>query len=127
MIHLMDRSHDHVIGLEAHGRIDRADLDHALRILADAATRHGTVRLLVQLDQLPHFAANALLERLRTALCDRPPVERMAVVTDSKPIRRWLRVARLAVPHLDLHHFDARELDTAWRWLESPEHRNAAA
>jgi len=117
MIELIAGLPDGVVGLEAVGKVDARDYE---AVAAPAVThvleRHSKIRLIHVLDErFTGYTAGGAWQDAMLGLAHPRSFERIAVVSDSKSIRRQVTLAGWAVPG-QLKLFPNREREQAQAW-----------
>lgn len=110
-----------VVGLIAKGRVDRDDYQRVVWPIVEQARREGRhLRLLYQLGpEFEGFSAAALLEDARVGLRNLSLMDRVAVVSDVGPIRKFTQVLEPLMP-CAVRLYANRDRDAAIDWLTHP-------
>jgi hypothetical protein len=122
MLTLIEDLPEHVVGVEAHGKVTAEDYEQVLVPAVDAArakSGDGGVRLLYVLGhELPDYTAGAAWEDAKLGLGHLRSWERIAIVGDADWLRHavhgfgWLMPGEVKV-------FALEELDSAREWVTS--------
>lgn len=115
MLTKLPESTDSVLGYEAGDKITEEDLTAFAKEFEAAISRHGKVRLLVYLPELPKIDPGALWEDLKL-IRYRNDIERYAVVSDS-PVLEWTSKIADAMSSGEVRQFDTSQKADAWRWV----------
>lgn len=118
MLQKLPQSTGNVFGYEARGRITDQEFTAFADEFAAAIARHGKVRLLVYLPELPWLDPVALWENLKLARY-RNDLDRYALVSDSPVIELSSRFVDILSAG-DVRQFGTARLDEAWDWLREP-------
>ncbi len=118
MIEILARGQGPVIGIRASGKISGEEFDPVLERLERAAAEHGRIRLLIHVEKLGTFSPGAFLDDARFSIEHAKDVERVAVVADGVLFGTYVKAASKLVPG-EVRRFKSKELDEAWRWIES--------
>lgn len=111
---------DNVLGLEVKGDLTSDDYRETLGPALKAHREmHDKVRLLVVLgDEFKGFTAGALWQDEKLLDANLFAFERVAVVTDSGPVRATMHLFGWMIPG-DVKLFDTGEIDEAKAWTSS--------
>jgi hypothetical protein len=110
-----------VVGLVAKGRVDRDDYQRVVWPIVEQAKREGRhLRLLYQLGpEFEGFSAAALLEDARVGLRNLSLMDRVAVVSDVVPIRKFTQLLEPLMP-CAVRVFANQDRTAAIDWLSHP-------
>jgi hypothetical protein len=117
MIELIEGLHDAVVGLEAVGKVESADYEAVAKpAVKRALERHPKIRLVhVFDDRSTGYTAGGAWQDAVLGLANAHSFDRIAVVTDSKNIRRLVKRAGWSLP-CELKLFPNRERGQAEAW-----------
>ena len=111
------RSAGKVAGFSFTGTLQDADYRTFVPLVDAVAEEHGSVRLLVQLEDFDGWEPHAASDDFEFGLRHRKTIERMAIVGEGRLVN-WM--TRLSRPFTDaqVRQFAPTELESAWTWLE---------
>ncbi|WP_435146553.1 STAS/SEC14 domain-containing protein [Halobaculum sp. P14] len=115
MYEKLDRSSDGVVGYELGGELTEREFDDIVGDLEAEIDEHGSVRLLVALEDVPRPDLSLLDDDVAFWLHHRDDLDRYAVVSDGSLVE-WAVDLGDRLVDTDVEHFDDR--DAAWQWLE---------
>lgn len=119
VLDVMEESAGTVLALRVTGgRGGGASPAEVARRAGEIASRHGTFRLLVYVEDLGFLEAASLRSHLPLAAGLAERVDRVAVVGD----QRWLKAAMRSAPApagTEVRHFTAAHAEDARRWVNS--------
>ncbi|HET7691975.1 MAG TPA: STAS/SEC14 domain-containing protein [Gemmatimonadota bacterium] len=116
IIHVLEESAGRVLALRVSGgRSGGSSPAEVARRAEEIASRHGALRLLVEVDGLGFLEAASLRSQLPLATRLAGRVERVAVIGD----QGWLRAALKSAPEgpTEVRHFPADRAGDAREWL----------
>jgi SpoIIAA-like len=113
---LSDGGRDDVLTVRLSGRLTRQDYETLVPEIERVMRSHGSVRLLVVLDDFHGWTAAAAWEDTKFGLRHYSDIDRVAIVGD----RAWEKgIALLCKPFTtaEVRYFDAAEVAAAKRWV----------
>ena len=105
-----------LLGFKISDGITGEDVRQLSKIMCEAISVSGKIRLLIEIEGFRHMEPEALLEKLKFAKDHAGNIERMAVLSDRVWIKSWLKVGGLLI-HTEVEHFDRSEMEAAWEWV----------
>ena len=118
MIEILESFPDDVVAFCAKGRVTRRDYDHVLAPkVREAFSRHKAVRCYYELGAaFSGMEAGAAWEDFKVAFGHYFGWTRVAVVTDTKWIRRAMTAFQFLVPG-EMRVFGTQQVDKARKWI----------
>jgi hypothetical protein len=107
---------DRVLRLRITGKIDREDLDAVSAELETRLNTHPKLRIYAEIEELKGMSLRALMRDLRLSARHFRDVDKEAVVTDIKWIRRLARIGNV-LPGVAVRRFSGHDKDEALRWI----------
>jgi len=119
MFQQLSGSSGNVLAFKIGDNITGEDVHEMGKIMSEAISSSGKIRLLMEIEGFRHMEPDALLEKLKFARDHAMDIERMAVVSDKIWIRLWVKVGGLVtlLTHTEIEHFDLSETEAAWKWV----------
>ena len=106
-----------LLGFKISDGITGEDVRQLSKIMCEAISVSGKIRLLIEIEGFRHMEPEALVEKLKFAMDHARDIERMAVLSDRVWIKSWVKVGGL-LTQTETKHFDRSEIEAAWKWLE---------
>jgi len=124
MIELISGLPDEVVGIEAVGTVTSSDYaEVAVPAVESALARHGKIRLIHVLgERMKGHSPGAVWDDARLGVRHLRSFERIAVVTDSEPIRVAVKTGGWSVPG-EMRLFSNAEREDAEAWASEGLHR----
>ncbi|MFO8085569.1 MAG: STAS/SEC14 domain-containing protein [Desulfobacterales bacterium] len=120
MFQIMGDLSEKIVALKISGEITRNESEKITRIIDQSVLEHGSIRLLVVVEQYPSMSsAESLYEDLKFAHLYSNNIERMAVVGDRAFKNTWVALFGL-FSGLTTHYFDVSQIKEAWNWIKEP-------
>ena len=116
MIRFLSETKDDVVGVELSESVGATDFRAMTELLAETASQHGPIRLLVKVDRLEDVAPLALWEEFKFAIEHVKELERIALVSDSALHEAYVKIVDPILPG-KMRHFEVEEIEPAWRWI----------
>lgn len=105
-----------MLHVRLNGKLTNADYQTFVPELEELITRHGSLRLLVEMTDFHGWNAGALWDDLKVYVKHGNEIERLAIVGE-KAWQEWM--ARMAKPFLqsEVRYFDQAHAGEARRWV----------
>jgi len=120
MLTIINDLPSNVVGVKATGKVDKEDFDKVLiPALKELAGRTGKINYLLHLDtEVKNFTLGAWLRDAKIGLKNFFRWNKIAIVTDEKPVENFSDAFGLAVPG-ESKGFSVKELEEAKKWVSS--------
>jgi hypothetical protein len=116
MFERLPESIGNVFGYRVSGTVSREDVQEGVAELNAAIEQFGSVRILVDLEELPRPTPGAMWEDLKFMAGSLGKIDRMAVVGDRALEAAIARVAGAVTP-VESRYFDRAATTEAWTWV----------
>jgi hypothetical protein len=117
MIEKLENSTGKILGFKMAGRLHDEDYKHFVPIVEAAIQTEGKVRLLAHFEDFHGWDLHALWDDTKFATKHCTDVEKIALVGDKK-WEEWMAKVCKPFTLAKLRYFDAKEIESAWKWLE---------
>lgn len=117
MLRKLDEGPGNVLGYEVEGKLTGQEFGLISEEVEAVVARHGKVRLLIRMNEIPRMEAGALLEDLKLAPYANK-LERYAIVGDSTLVA-WVEKLGGALVGGEVKHFEDSRYEEAWDWVRS--------
>ena len=105
-----------IIGFKLTGEITAEDVQEMTRIVQEACGSLGTIRMLIEIDELQVDDPTAYWDTFKIAEEHGEQVERVAIVGDRDWEKRWVGMGGMLVES-EVRYFDQSRLQAAWNWI----------
>jgi hypothetical protein len=119
MIKPLPQSAGSVLGFEITGKVSAEEEKEWIAKIEQNIEQHGTLSILVVLDENAGWSIDAGIEDLKWILTHMKSLNKIAIVSTSK-IWKWLvSIDSLFAPLVGIgeKHFDVSEIEDAWKWI----------
>jgi len=117
MIEFLPECQGNVVAVRASGQLTHEDYEQFRPRVEEAQRRHGSVRVLMELDDFHGWTVGAAWDDLKLGLAHLGQFERCAIVGD-RAWERWM--VALGKPFFDVEFFDRSQAAQAREWLRRP-------
>lgn len=121
MYTILPRSQGAVLGVEVSGNMDIGQEQALIAVAEDLIEEHGKISILVVIGDKVGLSYEAAMADIKWVLANMQHLARLAIVTDSRLLATLVNVdATFAkMVGIEERHFDKREIESAWRWIET--------
>ncbi len=119
MIKPLPQSAGSVLGFEITGKVSAEEEKEWIAKIEQNIEQHGTLSILVVLDENAGWSIDAGIEDLKWILTHMKNLNKIAIVSTSK-IWKWLvSIDSLFAPLVGIgeKHFDVSQIEDAWKWI----------
>lgn len=114
MLTIQKQGSGNVVAIRASGKLTHEDYEMLLPKLTEVAEEHGSVRMLIELEDFQGWEPKAIWDDLKFDVRHGSEYERCAVVGENK-WQEWM--TKLSKPFLTIKYFTREEREQAWEWL----------
>jgi hypothetical protein len=107
-----------VVRVNVRGKLTQEDYDQLIPAWEKAIAQHGSMRLLLVLENFHGWEPGAAWDDFRFGVTHADRVERIAVVGE-KDWQKWMMKLGSLFRSIDLKYFDAAQLTQAEHWIGS--------
>ena len=105
------------IGLRGRGKLTEEEFEAFSQEFRAEISRHGKVRLLIHVPEVPNMESGAMWEDLKLSRY-RDDIERYAIVGESALLEWGTKLGDVLIGG-EVRHFDPSREEEAWRWIRA--------
>lgn len=119
MYQILEPSTEQVVGTRISQELTKQDYETLIPTWEKAIQKHGTVRMLWQMDDFQGWSPEAAIADLKFDFQHHYQVERLAVVGQNWWDVWMTKVTDLVFPHSEARYFPPDQLQSAWEWVKA--------
>jgi SpoIIAA-like len=113
----LQQSSGNVLGYEVGGKLTEEEFEAFSEEFRAEISRHGKVRLLIHVSEIPSMESGAMWEDLKLSRY-RDDIERYAIVGESALLEWGTKLGDVLIGG-EVRHFDPSREEEAWRWIRA--------
>ena len=113
----LQQSSGNVLGYEVGGKLTEEEFEAFSQEFRAEISRHGKVRLLMHVPEIPSMESGAMWEDLKLSRY-RNDIERYAIVGESALLEWGTKLGDVLIAG-EVRHFDPSREEEAWRWIRA--------
>ena len=117
MLRKLQQSSGNVLGYKVGGKLTEEEFEAFSQEFRAEISRHGKVRLLIHVPEVPSMESGAMWEDLKLSRY-RNDIERYAIVGESAPLEWGTKLGDVLIGG-EVRHFDPSREEEAWRWIRA--------